>query len=84
MSRNLRGWTQATQGNCPGNLSIQQCRDAGLDPGSTLYRTDSYTDAKSVLVLKQREQQCKEKGLQGLALRQCISPPAKNPSSPLQ
>jgi hypothetical protein len=81
-SNNLNGWNKITQGNCPQNMSIQACRDAGMDPGVTLPRTDSYMEAKSVMIMKNREQACKARGLTGQAMRQCIAPPIKDPNHP--
>lgn len=81
-SNNLKGWNRITQGNCPTTMSIQACRDAGMDPGVTLYRTDSYMEAKTVMVMRQREKACKAQGLTGQAMRQCIAPPIKDPNHP--
>ena len=81
-TNNLKGWNQVTQGNCPQNMGVQECRDAGLDPGVTLPRSDSYMEAKTVMIMRQREKTCKAKGLTGQAMRQCISPPLKDPNRP--
>lgn len=81
-TNNLKGVNKVTQGNCPTNMSIQACRDAGMDPGVTLYRTDSYMEAKTVMIMRQREKICKAKGLTGQAMRQCIAPPMRDPNRP--
>jgi len=35
-----------------------------------------------VVIMRQREKACKAKGLTGQAMRQCISPPIKDPNHP--
>ena len=77
-SNNLNGWNKITQGNCPQNMSTEACRAAGMDPGVTMPRSDSYIEAKSVMIMKERERQCKARGL----MRQCIAPPLNDPNHP--
>jgi hypothetical protein len=61
-TNNLKGVTKITQGNCPTNMSIQACRDAVMDPGVTLYRTDSYMEAKTVMIMRHERKFAKPKG----------------------
>ncbi len=81
-SNNLNGWNKITQGNCPQNMSTEACRAAGMDPGVTMPRSDSYIEAKSVMIMKERERQCKARGLTGQVMRQCIAPPMNDPNHP--
>lgn len=76
---NFKATNQITQGNCDPTWTVQACRDNGLDPGVTLYRPDSYIEARTAYQMKIREQQCKAQGLTGLPLRQCIAPPIRRP-----
>jgi hypothetical protein len=76
---NLQATNQMVQGNCDPTWTIAQCRAAGLNAGTALYRPDSYIEAKTAYAMKMREQDCKTQGLTGKELRQCISPPIRRP-----
>ncbi len=78
-SGNLDATNQLIQGNCDPTWTVAACRAAGLNPGTALYRPDSYIEAKTVYSMKMRERECKKQGLTGKDLRQCISPPIRNP-----
>jgi hypothetical protein len=76
---NLDATNQLIQGNCDPTWTVAACRAAGLNPGTALYRPDSYIEAKTVYSMKMRERECKRQGVTGKDLRQCISPPIRNP-----
>ena len=76
---NLQATNQMIQGNCDPTWTIAQCRAAGLNPGTALYRPDSYIEAKTAYAMKMRERECKTQGLKDKELRQCISPPIRRP-----
>ena len=78
-SGNLQATNQMIQGNCDPTWTIAQCRAAGLNAGTALYRPDSYIEAKTVYAMKMRERDCKTQGLTGKELRQCISPAIRRP-----
>jgi hypothetical protein len=78
-SGNLQATNQMIQGNCDPTWTLAACRAAGLNPGTALYRPDSYIEAKTAYSMKIREQSCKAQGLTGKDLRQCISPPIRHP-----
>lgn len=78
-SGNLQATNQMIQGNCDPTWTIAQCRAAGLNAGTALYRPDSYIEAKTAYAMKMRERDCKNQGLTGKELRQCISPPIRRP-----
>lgn len=78
-SGNLTGTNLLVQGNCDVTWTVAACRAAGLNPGTALYRPDSYVEAKTVYSMKMRQIECKAQGLTDKALRQCISPPIRRP-----
>ncbi len=78
-SGNLQATNQMIQGNCDPTWTLAACRAAGLNPGTALYRPDSYIEAKTAYSMKMREQSCKTQGLIGKDLRQCISAPIRRP-----
>ncbi len=78
-SGNLQATNQLIQGNCDPTWTIAQCRAAGLNAGTALYRPDSYIEAKTAYAMKMRERDCKTQGLTGKELRQCIAPPIRRP-----
>lgn len=76
---NFSATNQIVQGNCDVTWTVAVCRAAGLNPGTALYRPDSYIEAKTVYAMKMRQIECKAQGLTDKALRQCISPPIRRP-----
>jgi hypothetical protein len=78
-SGNLDATNKLIQGNCDPTWTLAACRAAGLNPGTALYRPDSYIESKTVYSMKIRERECKAQGLTGRELRQCISPPIRRP-----
>ena len=78
-SGNLTATNQIVQGNCDVTWTVAACRAAGLNPGTALYRPDSYIEEKTVYGMKMRAIECKAQGLTDKALRQCISPPIRRP-----
>ncbi len=78
-SGNLSATNLIIQGNCDITWTVAACRAAGLNPGTALYRPDSYVEAKTVYSMKMRAIECKAQGLADKALRQCISPPIRRP-----
>lgn len=71
----LSGPTQLYKGACPEGYTVQQCNDAGLDPG-TMWRPDTYAEFNTVLDMRERFEKCKELGYTGPALNQCAAPKA--------
>ncbi len=78
-SGSLQATNQLSQGKCDPTWTIAQCRAAGLNAGTALYRPDSYIEAKTAYAMKMRERDCKTQGLTGKELRQCIAPPIRRP-----
>lgn len=78
-SGNLQATNQMIQGNCDPTWTLAACRSAGLNPGTAMYRPDSYIEAKTAYAMKMRERECKTQGFIGKELRQCISPPIRRP-----
>jgi hypothetical protein len=71
----LTGPTQLFKGACPEGYTVQQCTDAGLDPG-TMWRPDTYAEYNTVLDLRERYEKCKELGYTGAELNLCAAPKA--------
>ena len=63
------------QGTCPQALTVQMCRQAGLNPGN-MWRPDSYSQMKLPILYGQRWDGCVAAGYQGTALFQCAGPTA--------
>ncbi len=63
------------QGTCPEALTVQMCRQAGLNPGN-MWRPDSYAQMKLPVLYGERWDGCVAAGYQGAALFQCAGPTA--------
>jgi hypothetical protein len=53
----LAGGKTLYSGNCPENYTVQQCWDAGKDPG-TMHRADIYSETNTTLVLADEKERC--------------------------
>ncbi len=72
----LTGVQEMYAGNCPEDYSAEECKDAGLSPG-TMRRPDSYRESNTTLQLRAREAECKSQyGLAGVLLQKCAAPKA--------
>jgi len=71
----LSGTTELFKGACPEGYTVQECTDAGLDPG-TMWRPDTYAEYNTVLDMRERFDKCMEQGYTGAALNQCAAPKA--------
>lgn len=69
----LTGAVQLYKGNCAEGYTVQQCRDAGLDPGN-IPRPDSYAEYNHVLATQEAYARCYALGYRDEALRQCAAP----------
>jgi hypothetical protein len=69
------------QGECPPTWKTEQCERAGKSAG-VMWRVDDWKDSMTTYHMKVREVACRERGLEGLELRQCIVPPLLQPKRP--
>ncbi|OGT93809.1 MAG: hypothetical protein A2286_01965 [Gammaproteobacteria bacterium RIFOXYA12_FULL_61_12] len=70
---NLSGVSQLFGTTCPLNLSVAECNAQGLNPG-TGWRTDSYMQAREVLMLRNQYRRCFDGGYRGEMLAKCAAP----------